>query len=77
MEVDGEEKEKKDGEGEEVEKGKVSTSGPRLSRRESYRTDKGFQIRLTRKTEFRARGEGESRSTWLLLFRRDFSCMHY
>ena len=45
--------------GAEVETGKISTSGPRFARRESYRTDKGFQVRLTRKTEFRARGESK------------------
>lgn len=38
---------------------KVSTSGPRLSRRESYRTDKKFQVRPTPKTHFRARGEAK------------------
>lgn len=32
----------------EKEKEKISTSGPRLTRRESYRADKKFQIRLTR-----------------------------
>ncbi|KAM0791222.1 hypothetical protein ACM66B_005703 [Microbotryomycetes sp. NB124-2] len=36
---------------------KVSTSGPRLSRREQYRTDKRFQVRLPSKTVFKARGE--------------------
>lgn len=36
---------------------KISTSGPRLSRRESYRTDKNFQVRMTPKTHFRNRGE--------------------
>lgn len=34
--------------GEPAEKQKVSTSGPRLSRRESYRADKKFMIRLPR-----------------------------
>ncbi|KAI5476333.1 hypothetical protein MNV49_007846 [Pseudohyphozyma bogoriensis] len=48
MEVEGEEKKEEEGE-----KKKVSTSGPRLSRRESYRADKGFQIRLAPKTHFR------------------------
>lgn len=51
MAVDGEEA---SGEGK-----KVSTSGPRLSRRESYRTDKNFQVRMTPKTHFRARGEAK------------------
>ena len=32
---------------------KVSTSGPRMSRRESYRAHKGFQIRLKPNTLFR------------------------
>ncbi|KAK4054592.1 hypothetical protein OIV83_001086 [Microbotryomycetes sp. JL201] len=36
---------------------KISTSGPRLSRREQYRTDKRFQVRLPSKTVFKARGE--------------------
>ncbi|KAK4051068.1 hypothetical protein OIO90_004808 [Microbotryomycetes sp. JL221] len=36
---------------------KVSTSGPRLSRREQYRSDKRFQVRLPSKTVFRASGE--------------------
>lgn len=36
---------------------KVSTSGPRLSRREQYRTDKRFQVRLPSKTVFRGKGE--------------------
>jgi hypothetical protein len=40
----------KDGEveGEEKVPVKVSTSGPRMSRRESYRADKKFMIRLPR-----------------------------
>ncbi|GAA5888255.1 hypothetical protein JCM5296_000248 [Sporobolomyces johnsonii] len=36
---------------------KVSTSGPRLSRRESYRASKGFTVKQTPTTQFRARGE--------------------
>lgn len=36
---------------------KPSTSGPRLSRRETYKTDKGFMVRLPSKTVFRARGQ--------------------
>ncbi|KAL8280006.1 hypothetical protein RQP46_007587 [Phenoliferia psychrophenolica] len=54
MEVEGE---KVEGEGEDV---KVSTSGPRMSRRESYRAHKGFQIRMKPKTLFRGKGEGKS-----------------
>ena len=41
-----------EGEGQVVEKDKISTSGPRLTRRESYRSDKKFQIRLTRSQSF-------------------------
>lgn len=49
MDVEGEEPAVAEGEGSaEKEKEKVSTSGPRLTRRESYRSDKKFQIRLTR-----------------------------
>ncbi|GJN90614.1 hypothetical protein Rhopal_003626-T1 [Rhodotorula paludigena] len=38
-------------------KAKVSTSGPRMSRRESYRSSKGFTVKQTPKTHFRAAGE--------------------
>ncbi|KAM0752566.1 hypothetical protein T439DRAFT_178058 [Meredithblackwellia eburnea MCA 4105] len=54
-----EEEGEKEGEEEGDDSKKVSTSGPRMSRREKYRTSKGFQIRLTPKTHFRAKGEGK------------------
>lgn len=41
-------------------KAKVSTSGPRMSRRESYRSSKGFTVKQTPKTHFRAAGESAS-----------------
>ena len=47
---DGEKEEEGEGEGK---GGKVSTSGPRMSRREQYKTTKNFQVRLTPKTHFR------------------------
>ncbi|SCV72086.1 BQ2448_4780 [Microbotryum intermedium] len=49
-------------------KPKVSTSGPRMTRREVFRTEKKFMVRPTPKTVFPARGEkkrtglGRSRS---------------
>lgn len=55
MEVEGEAPAEGSAEG-----AKVSTSGPRLSRRENYKSSKGFQIRLTPKTHFR----GEYFSVW-------------
>ncbi|GAA5983568.1 hypothetical protein JCM10908_000339 [Rhodotorula pacifica] len=39
------------------EKEKISTSGPRMSRREAYRSSKGFTVKQTPKTHFTARGE--------------------
>ncbi|GAA5884731.1 hypothetical protein JCM3774_005905 [Rhodotorula dairenensis] len=36
---------------------KISTSGPRMSRREAYRSSKGFTVKQTPKTHFTARGE--------------------
>lgn len=39
---------------------KISTSGPRMSRREAYRSSKGFTVKQTPKTHFTARGESES-----------------
>ncbi|GAA5942180.1 uncharacterized protein JCM15063_002032 [Sporobolomyces koalae] len=36
---------------------KVSTSGPRVSRREAYRSSKGFKVKQTPRTLFTARGE--------------------
>ncbi|GAA5881732.1 hypothetical protein JCM16303_006429 [Sporobolomyces ruberrimus] len=36
---------------------KISTSGPRVSRRESYRSSKGFKVKQTPTTLFTARGE--------------------
>ncbi|GAA5864584.1 hypothetical protein JCM8547_005589 [Rhodosporidiobolus lusitaniae] len=44
-------------EGEEKPKEKVSTSGPRMSRRESYRSSKGFTVKQTPRTLFLAKGE--------------------
>ena len=46
-----------DVEGESADKVKVSTAGPRLSHRESYKASKGFTVRQAPKTHFRARGE--------------------
>ncbi|GAA5820371.1 hypothetical protein JCM11251_005599 [Rhodosporidiobolus azoricus] len=36
---------------------KVSTSGPRMSRREAYRSSKGFTVKQTPRTQFTAKGE--------------------
>ncbi|GAA6060980.1 hypothetical protein JCM10212_000666 [Sporobolomyces blumeae] len=36
---------------------KVSTSGPRVSRREAYRSSKGFRVKQTPRTLFTAKGE--------------------
>ncbi|GAA5901117.1 hypothetical protein JCM6882_006123 [Rhodosporidiobolus microsporus] len=36
---------------------KVSTSGPRMSRREAYRSSKGFTVKQTPRTMFTAKGE--------------------
>lgn len=46
--------------GEQPKKGKISTSGPRMSRREAYRSSKGFTVKQAPKTVFRAKGEGQS-----------------
>ncbi|GAA5831906.1 hypothetical protein JCM5353_008139 [Sporobolomyces roseus] len=51
MQVEGEESESKEPQA------KVSTSGPRVSRRESYRSSKGFKVKQTPTTLFTARGE--------------------
>jgi len=53
MQVEGEESESKEPQA------KVSTSGPRVSRRESYRSSKGFKVKQTPTTLFTARGESE------------------
>ncbi|GAA6040925.1 hypothetical protein JCM8097_003190 [Rhodosporidiobolus ruineniae] len=37
--------------------GKVSTSGPRMSRREAYRSSKGFTVKQTPRTLFPSTGE--------------------
>ncbi|GAA5899958.1 DUF2423 domain-containing protein [Sporobolomyces salmoneus] len=42
---------------EEEPKQKISTSGPRVSRREAYRSSKGFKVKQTPTTLFTARGE--------------------
>lgn len=39
------------------EKPKISTSGPRVSRREAYRSSKGFTVKQTPTTLFTARGQ--------------------
>jgi len=52
---------------------KVSTSGPRVSRRESYRSSKGFKVKQTPTTLFTARGESEYQNNILrftFLFRK-------
>ncbi|BGP16243.1 hypothetical protein JCM10213v2_004241 [Rhodosporidiobolus nylandii] len=36
---------------------KVSTSGPRMSRREAYRSSKGFTVKQTPRTHFPSKGE--------------------
>ncbi|POY74616.1 hypothetical protein BMF94_2377 [Rhodotorula taiwanensis] len=36
---------------------KISTSGPRMSRREAYRSSKGFTVKQTPTTHFRSKGE--------------------
>ncbi|BGP32261.1 hypothetical protein JCM10296v2_004042 [Rhodotorula toruloides] len=38
-------------------KPKISTSGPRMSRREAYRSSKGFTVKQTPRTHFTAPGE--------------------
>ncbi|GAA6016048.1 hypothetical protein JCM11491_000652 [Sporobolomyces phaffii] len=38
-------------------KAKISTSGPRVSRRESYKASKGFTVKQTPTTLFTARGQ--------------------
>ncbi|KAK4702589.1 hypothetical protein P7C70_g3629, partial [Phenoliferia sp. Uapishka_3] len=53
MEVDGSAAVEGDAEAEGEDNGKVSTSGPRMSRRETYRTAKKFQVRLKPNTLFR------------------------
>ncbi|SCZ88361.1 BZ3500_MvSof-1268-A1-R1_Chr2-1g04360 [Microbotryum saponariae] len=64
MAVDGEQAETS----EPAPKQKISTSGPRMTRREVFRTEKNFMVRPTPKTVFPARGEkkrtglGRSRS---------------
>jgi hypothetical protein len=45
---------------------KISTSGPRMSRREAYRSSKGFTVKQTPKTHFTARGESESSLSFFL-----------
>jgi hypothetical protein len=42
-----------------VEKEKIKTSGPRMSRREAYRSSKGFTVKQTPRTHFTAKGESE------------------
>lgn len=49
---------------------KISTSGPRMSRREAYRSSKGFTVKQTPKTHFTARGESESAFAFVSLFAR-------
>ncbi|GAA5962926.1 hypothetical protein JCM3765_005923 [Sporobolomyces pararoseus] len=49
MEVEGEKSEEP--------KQKISTSGPRVSRREAYKASKGFKVRQTPTNIFTARGE--------------------
>jgi len=62
MQAEGEESESKESQA------KVSTSGPRVSRRESYRSSKGFKVKQTPTTLFTARGESESHSNPLPSF---------
>lgn len=40
-----------------AEKEKIKTSGPRMSRREAYRSSKGFTVKQTPRTHFTAKGE--------------------
>ncbi|GAA6006760.1 hypothetical protein JCM10207_009086 [Rhodosporidiobolus poonsookiae] len=63
--AEGDEGEKKDGEGMQVESAagpsepaaKPSTSGPRMSRREAYRSSKGLTVKQTPRTHFLSKGE--------------------
>jgi len=48
-------------------KPKISTSGPRMSRREEYRASKGITVKQTPRTHFPAMGESASLSLSLFL----------